>query len=64
LLTLFQECQKNNLAVREFQSVMVDRALAGIDLPKDCGLVINSRSPWPHGCSPYFLGKGQLRPRH
>jgi hypothetical protein len=65
LLALLEECQKDDLAIRKFQSVMMDCLFVFIDLPKDCGLVLaGSPSPWPQAHPLNFLFKGQLRPRH
>ena len=58
LLSLLKQSQKNNLAVREFQGVMVRPRDALIDLAKDRGLVLDSAGV-PR---PLLFSLPQLRP--
>ena len=62
LLSLLKQSQKNDLAVREFQGVMVRPGDALIDLAKDRGLVLDSaRVPRPQAYPFNLVCEGQLR---
>jgi hypothetical protein len=39
LLTLIQECQEHDPAVRKFQRIVMSDDPLFVDLPKDCGFV-------------------------
>src|SRR5262249_54175691 len=65
LLAFFQERQKNDLAIRKFQRVVMVRLLVLIDLAKNRGLVVDhALTPRPHAYQPNLLRKGLLRPWH
>ena len=52
------------MAVRKFQRVVMMQRIALVDLPEDCGLVVdNVRSPRPHMYAPDVVIEGKLRPR-
>ena len=61
LLSLVKQSQKNDLAVREFQGVMVRPWDALIDLAEDRGLVLDSAAvPRPQTYSSNLICEGQL----
>jgi hypothetical protein len=61
LLPLVKQSQKNNLAVREFQGVVVRPGDALIDLAEDRRLVLDSAAvPGPQTYPFNFLCEGQL----
>ncbi len=41
LLTFTQACEQHDLAVRKFECIVMRRRFFLVDLPKDCGLVID-----------------------
>jgi hypothetical protein len=45
LLTLIQECQEHDPAVRKFQRIVMGGDLSFVDLPKDCRLVVDDFMP-------------------
>ena len=61
LLSLLKQSQKNDLAVREFQSVVVRPGDALIGLAKDRSLVLDSAAvPRPQTYSSNLICEGQL----
>jgi hypothetical protein len=61
LLSLLKQSQKNDLAVREFQSVVVRPGDALIDLAKDRSLVLDSAAvPRPQTYPFNLVCEGQL----
>ncbi len=61
LLSLFKQSQKNDLAIREFQGVVVRSGDALIDLAEDRGLVLDSAfGPRPQTYSFNLVCEGQL----
>jgi hypothetical protein len=61
LLSLLKQIQKNDLAVREFQGVMVCPRDALIDLAKDRGLVLDGAAiPRPQTYPSNLVREGQL----
>jgi len=62
LLSLVKQSQKNDLTVREFQSVVVRPGDALIDLAKDRSLVLDSAAvPRPQTYPFNLVCEGQLR---
>jgi hypothetical protein len=61
LLVLLQECQKNNLAIREFKRIVMVCRFVFVDLPKYCGSMSdNVLAPRPKTFSSHFFGERQL----
>jgi len=61
LLSLVKQSQKNDLTVREFQSVVVRPRDTLIDLAKDRGLVLDSAGvPRPQTYPSNLVREGQL----
>jgi hypothetical protein len=62
MLTLFQERQQHDLPIWEFQRIMMVHRVVLIDLPEDCGLVVDSvLTPRPQTYAPNFICERQLR---
>ena len=64
MLTFCQGCQQNDLAVWEFQRVVMAPRIVWVDLPEDRGLVAADLffTPRPETFAPNLVCKGQLRP--
>jgi hypothetical protein len=61
VLTLFQKCQKNDVAVWKFQGVVMGAGIVFVDLTEDSSLVFSlGPAPGPQTQTPYIVSEGQF----